>query len=376
MPLPDPKCENITGKFIRKSTLSDISPAGETGALEGARPCHDMSANVMAVPPPAPWQRELAQAVSDSRRLLQMLELPASMASDADYGAADFSLRVPRGYVARMRKGDACDPLLRQVLPVAAEAIETPGFHRDAVGDLAAMPVPGLLHKYQGRALLVTTGACAIHCRYCFRRHFPYAEANPAQEHWAPALDYIAADTSLREVILSGGDPLSLHDARLAALSRSLQAIPHLKYLRVHTRLPIVLPERVDDALLGWLSESRLKPIMVVHANHAHEIDAAVRSALGRLAAAGVTLFNQSVLLAGVNDSAEALADLSLALFDAGVTPYYLHLLDRVQGTAHFEVSETRAQELMQRLRTRLAGYLVPRLVREQQGAPFKLVLA
>ena len=335
-----------------------------------------MSAQPLASLPPASWQRELAHAVHDPAQLLQLLELPCDLLSPAQQAAAGFSLRVPRGYVARMRKGDVHDPLLRQVLPVAEEGVETEGFRFDAVGDLSAMPVAGVLHKYQGRALLVATGACAIHCRYCFRRHFPYAEANPAQEGWSAALDYIAADSSLREVILSGGDPLSLSDARLAALSRSLQSIAHVKYLRIHTRLPIVLPERVDDALLGWLSSSRLKPVMVVHANHAHEIDAAVRSALGRLVAAGVVLFNQSVLLAGVNDSVQALAALSEALFDAGVTPYYLHLLDRVQGTAHFEVDETRAHDLMHGLRTCLPGYLVPRLVREQEGMPFKLVLA
>lgn len=335
-----------------------------------------MSAQPLASLPLANWQRELAHAINDPARLLQLLELPSDLLPPARRAAEGFSLRVPRGYVARMRKGDVHDPLLRQVLPVAEEAVETAGFRFDAVGDLGAMPVAGVLHKYQGRALLVATGACAIHCRYCFRRHFPYAEANPAQEGWSAALDYIAADSSLREVILSGGDPLSLSDARLAALSRSLQSIAHVKYLRIHTRLPIVLPERVDDALLGWLAGSRLRPVMVVHANHAHEIDAAVRRALGRLVAAGVVLFNQSVLLAGVNDSVQALAALSEALFDAGVTPYYLHLLDRVQGAAHFEVDETHAHDLMHGLRACLPGYLVPRLVREQEGMPFKRVLA
>lgn len=335
-----------------------------------------MSAIPLASLPLAHWQRELAHAVNDPARLLQLLELPSGLLSPARRAAEGFSLRVPRGYVARMRKGDVHDPLLRQVLPLAEEGVETAGFRFDAVGDLGAMPVPGVLHKYQGRALLVATGACAIHCRYCFRRHFPYAEANPAQEGWSAALDYIAADSSLREVILSGGDPLSLSDARLSALSCSLQSIAHVKTLRIHTRLPIVLPERVDDALLGWLASSRLRPVMVVHANHAQEIDAAVRRALGRLVAAGVVLFNQSVLLAGVNDSVEALSALSEALFDASVTPYYLHLLDRVQGTAHFEVGETRAQALMHGLRACLPGYLVPRLVREQQGMPFKRVLA
>lgn len=335
-----------------------------------------MSAQPLASLPLAHWQRELAHAISDPARLLQLLELPPGLLPGARQQAEGFALRVPRGYVARMQKGDAQDPLLRQVLPLAEEGVAAAGFRFDAVGDLGAMPLPGVLHKYQGRALLVATGACAIHCRYCFRRHFPYAQANPAQEGWSAALDYIAADSSLREVILSGGDPLSLSDTRLAALSGALQSIAHVRTLRIHTRLPIVLPERVDEALLGWLAGSRLRPVMVVHANHAHEIDGAVRRALARLVAAGVVLFNQSVLLAGVNDSVAALAALSEALFDAGVTPYYLHLLDRVQGAAHFEVDETRAHDLMHGLRARLPGYLVPRLVREQEGLPFKRVLA
>lgn len=322
---------------------------------------------------PVPWQMELAQAISDPAQLLRVLDLEPSLGCPAS--GRDFSLRVPQSYVARMRKGDPHDPLLRQVLPIVEEQTVAPGFSYDAVGDINAMTLPGLLHKYHGRALLIATGACAVHCRYCFRRHFPYADAHAATGQWQAALDYIRADTSIREVILSGGDPLSLTDQRLAALVNRLAEIPHLHTLRVHTRLPVVLPARVNDALLAWLSGGRLKPVMVVHVNHANELDGAVRAALGRFTAAQVPLFNQSVLLHGVNDSVTALADLSHALFNAGVTPYYLHMLDRVQGAAHFEVDEITACRLLDELRGILPGYLVPRLVREREGAPNKLMV-
>lgn len=318
------------------------------------------------------WQRELAQAVTDPAELLVLLQLSPDLLGPARTAATSFSLRVPRPYLARMRKGDPQDPLLRQVLPLAEELQPAPGFDHDPVGDQATMVVPGVLHKYQGRVLLTVTGACAVHCRYCFRRHFPYADANPASDHWQPALGYIAADDSIHEVILSGGDPLTLSDQRLAALARSLQEIPHVRRLRIHTRLPIVLPQRVDALLLDWLGRLRLKAVVVVHANHAREIDAAVHTACAGLLDAGVTLLNQSVLLRGVNDSADALADLSEALFSAGVLPYYLHQLDRVAGAAHFEVSDAGARALMREINARLPGYLVPRLVREIAGAPGK----
>jgi EF-P beta-lysylation protein EpmB len=287
-----------------------------------------------------------------------------------------FPLRVPRGFVARMRPGDPHDPLLRQVLPLGDECLTQEGFGPDPVGDSVAMVAPGVLHKYEGRVLLTATGACAVHCRYCFRRHFSYSEANACADHWRGALTYIAGDTTITEVILSGGDPLTLSDRRLAEFTEKLAAIPHVQRLRMHTRLPIVLPERVNDELIGWLGGTRLKTIVVVHANHANEIDAAVRAAVARLKAAGVALLNQSVLLRGVNDSAEALAELSTSLFDAGVLPYYLHLLDRVQGAGHFEVDETVARDLMTQLNARLPGYLVPRLVREVSGAPAKSPVA
>jgi EF-P beta-lysylation protein EpmB len=224
--------------------------------------------------------------------------------------------------------------------------------------------------------LLTVTGACAVHCRYCFRRHFPYGDANPAVDRWRAALEYIAGDDSIAEVILSGGDPLTLSDRRLAELARQLETIPHLRRLRLHTRLPIVLPERVNDELLAWLGDTKLKTVIVVHANHAQELDGPVQAALGMLKAAGVELLNQSVLLHGVNDSVDALADLSEALFAAGTLPYYLHMLDKVQGAGHFEVPDAVARRLMEALNARLPGYLVPRLVREVPGGPGKLVLA
>ncbi|MBI3775513.1 MAG: EF-P beta-lysylation protein EpmB [Gammaproteobacteria bacterium] len=321
---------------------------------------------------PAPWQAELARAVKDPAELLRMLELDDDLLPQARRAAELFPLRVPRGFITRMRKGDVLDPLLLQVLPLDRELEVTPDFSTDPVGDLAAMTVPGVLHKYHGRVLLVLTGACAVHCRYCFRRHFPYSEANPATDHWSAALDYIRADPSIREVILSGGDPLALSDARLAELVAQLDTIPQLQRLRIHTRVPVVLPERVDAALLQWLTSTRLAVVMVLHVNHARELDATTHTAFAELERAGVRLYNQAVLLRGINDTAQALQDLSEALFAARVTPYYLHLLDRVSGAAHFEISEARARTLMDEIHTRLPGYLVPRLVREAAAAPYK----
>jgi EF-P beta-lysylation protein EpmB len=322
---------------------------------------------------PAGWQQELARGISQPLELLRTLHIDPAALTEPVILDSQFRLRVPRGFVARMRRGDPHDPLLRQVLPLAAENRHVRGFVTDPVGDLAAEAVPGVLHKYQGRALLVTTGACAIHCRYCFRRHFPYADSNPALNQWQEALAYIAGDGSITEVILSGGDPLMLVDERLGSLAHALAEIPEVHRLRVHTRLPIVLPERIDDRLIGWLTGTRLKPIVVVHANHANEIDASVHAAIQRLRDADITVLNQSVLLAGVNDSVQALCNLSEMLFDAGVLPYYVHLLDPVAGAAHFEVSKSRATGLLDEVRVRLPGYLVPRLVREYRGAAHKL---
>jgi EF-P beta-lysylation protein EpmB len=330
-----------------------------------------------AAPVPA-WQRELAAGVASVGELLALLGLPAAAAgeaAEAARAAREFALRVPGGFVARMRPGDPRDPLLLQVLAAAAEVEPAAGWGHDPLAEAAAQPVPGVLHKYRGRALLVVTGACAVHCRYCFRRHFPYGERGLTRSAEARALAWLAGEPTVTEAILSGGDPLTLPDSRLAALAARLAEVPHLVRLRVHTRLPIVLPARVDDALLAWLTGTRMAPVVVVHANHAREIDAAVAAALGRLRAAGVPVLNQSVLLAGVNDSPQALADLSEALFAAGALPYYLHLLDPVAGAAHFDLPQERAVALHAELAARLPGYLVPRLVREVPGALGKVAV-
>ena len=317
---------------------------------------------------PVRWQKALREAVRDPRELLDLLGLDRLAPRLSDEAMVQFPLRVPRGFVARMRRGDPSDPLLRQVLPLDDEMRPMPGFGLDAVGDGAAKTAPGVIQKYRGRALLVATGSCAIHCRYCFRRHFPYAEETAARDGWREAVDLIRQDASIEEVLLSGGDPLSLSNGKLAELTGALADIPHLRRLRIHSRLPIVVPERVDDGLMGWLSTLPWPVTLVVHANHANEFDGTVDAALGRLRAAGVHLLNQAVLLRGVNDSVDALAALSERGFRAGVLPYYLHQLDRVAGVAHFEVDDARARALHAGLAARLSGYLVPRLVREIPG--------
>jgi EF-P beta-lysylation protein EpmB len=317
--------------------------------------------------PLADWRQLWREAVTDPRELLALVGLE-HLAGELPAADAGFALRVPRGFVARMRHGDRHDPLLLQVLPQMAELAETPGFSRDAVGDMDARAAHGVLHKYEGRALLIASGACAINCRYCFRRHFPYGEEMAAANQWRQALDYLRADNSISELILSGGDPLSLATRKLAELSQGLADIAHVRRIRIHSRLPIVLPERIDDAFLAWLDALPQQKVVVLHANHANEFDAGVDAACARLRQHGALLFNQSVLLRGINDSADALAQLSERMFAAGVVPYYLHQLDRVQGTAHFEVADARALALMDALRARLPGYLVPRLVRELAG--------
>lgn len=324
---------------------------------------------------PPRWQQLLRTAIRDPGELVAALGLPAEFEAKARASAAQFPLFVPRGYLARMRSGDPHDPLLRQVLPVAAEHESVGGFAADPVGDAAATLTPGLLHKYSGRVLMVTTGTCAVHCRYCFRRHFPYAESPKSLDAWQPALTAISADASIHEVILSGGDPLTLVDTLLCRLAECLAEIRHLRRLRIHSRLPIVIPERVDDAMLAWLKGNRLAPIMVVHVNHPAEIDATVAAALGRLVDAGVPVLNQAVLLKGVNDSADVLAELCERLVDLRVMPYYLHQLDRVAGAAHFEVPVAEGLRIVEQLRRRLPGYAVPKYVREVAGQTGKVPL-
>ncbi|WP_027329481.1 EF-P beta-lysylation protein EpmB [Marinimicrobium agarilyticum] len=318
------------------------------------------------------WQSELADIIRSPRELYELLELDPASLPVALRASNDFALRVPRAYAARIRKGDPDDPLLRQVLPVGDELETAPGYSQDPLGEAEANPHPGLIHKYHGRVLLIVSGGCAINCRYCFRRHFPYADNNPGRARWQAALDYIAADPSITEVIYSGGDPLNAPDRQLKWLTERVSAIDHVRRLRVHTRLPVVLPNRIDEDCLDWLTHHRLATTVVIHSNHARELDGEVGAALAQLRAAGVTLLNQAVLLRGVNDTAPALSELSERLFELGVLPYYLHLLDPVAGAHHFDVPETEALALHRHLRETLPGYMVPKLVREIAGEPSK----
>jgi EF-P beta-lysylation protein EpmB len=323
----------------------------------------------------ATWQQDLRNAVRDAHQLCRRLGLPPELADAAADGASEFPVFVPPAYLARIRLGDSHDPLLRQVLPVADEMTSSNGFSRDPVADEQATLQPGLLQKYAGRALLVTTGACAVHCRYCFRRHFPYDQVPHGTTAWDPALASIAADDSLSEVILSGGDPLMLVDSQLATLVEKIAAIAHITRLRVHTRLPIMIPSRVTDELVDWLTGTRLTPVVVIHANHARELDNVVAASVDRLRQAGATLLNQAVLLRGVNDTVEAQLGLSSRLIEIGVVPYYLHQLDRVAGAAHFEVPIEQGRMLIDELRATLPGYMVPKYVQEIPDRPNKLPL-
>ena len=325
-----------------------------------------LSAKIEKLDLPEPdWRALLRDAVRDPGELARLLELPPGALLSSDPAADRFPLLVPRGFVARMRKGDLRDPLLRQVLPTALEAAVVPGFGPDPVGE-QALAHEGSLHKYPGRALLITTGACPVHCRYCFRRDFPYATQTAARANWEPALAAIAAMPDVREVILSGGDPLSLDNERLGRLVAGIAALPSVRSLRLHTRFPIVLPERVDRGLVELLASTRLQTVVVVHANHPAEIDESVAATAARLKPVTNALLNQSVLLAGVNDNIETLRLLSERLLGCGILPYYLHLLDRVSGAAHFEVAESEAIALVNSLRQQVPGYLVPKLVRER----------
>ncbi|HEJ6986559.1 TPA: EF-P beta-lysylation protein EpmB [Klebsiella oxytoca] len=321
------------------------------------------------------WLTQLADVVTSPDELLQLLNVDADANLLAGRDAKRlFALRVPRAFIARMEPGNPNDPLLRQVLTSQEEFIHAPGYSTDPLEEQHSV-VPGLLHKYSNRALLLVKGGCAVNCRYCFRRHFPYAENQGTKRNWQKAMEYIAAHPELDEIIFSGGDPLMAKDHELDWLLTQLESIPHIKRLRIHSRLPIVIPARITDTLVARISASSLQVLLVNHINHANEIDTAFRRAMKSLRMAGVTLLNQSVLLRGVNDNARTLADLSNALFDAGVMPYYLHVLDRVQGAAHFMVSDEEARAIMRELLTLVSGYLVPKLAREIGGESSKTPL-
>jgi len=334
------------------------------------------SASVRPVSQQPSWQAELRGAVRSAEELCRRLELPADLATAAVGGGDEFPVFVPPSYLSRIRQGDPSDPLLRQVLPVEAETDVVTGFSRDPVQDAAATLRPGVLQKYAGRALLITTGVCAVHCRYCFRRHYPYGEAPHSDQAWEESLASIMADDSIEEVILSGGDPLMLVDERLSGLIDKIAAIPRVVRLRIHTRLPIMVPARVTKELLDNLTSTRLTTVMVIHANHAQELDHHVAEALTCLQHARVMLLNQAVLLRGVNDSVTAQVKLNERLIAMGVMPYYLNQLDRVQGAAHFEVAIEEGKKIIAALRKRLPGYAVPRYVQDIPGELNKVVLA
>ncbi len=335
-----------------------------------------MTSPVEILPTRTDWRSQLRDCVRSGGELLELLSLSSREVNFSERAAADFPLRVPREFVRRMQPGNPRDPLLLQVLALGEETLQVPGFTEDPVGETGgANPAPGIIHKYRGRALLIVSGACAINCRYCFRRHFPYGVNQNSRSEWRRALEYVAADEDISEIILSGGDPLVLDDVPLADLVDLIEAIRQVKRLRIHTRLPVVIPDRVEASLLDAICRDDLQTVVVIHSNHGNEIDAGVRHALGAFRRAGVTVLNQSVLLAGINDDADSLVDLSERLFAAGALPYYLHLLDPVQGAAHFDVTEARGRQLIKELAGRLPGYLVPRLVREHPGGDSKTVL-
>lgn len=307
--------------------------------------------------------------------LCRRLNLPSSYAQNAVQASEGFPVFAPENYVRRMNLGDPSDPLLRQVLPLQEELEQLEGFTADPVGDLSSKRDAGLIHKYEGRVLLITTGTCAIHCRYCFRRHYPYDNEPRSLAQWNPAIQSIADDHTVHEVILSGGDPLSLSDEKLSKLVDELDRIPHLRRLRIHTRLPIVIPDRVTGELIDLLSNTHMHCYFVVHANHPNELSEEVLDQMHRLRNAGITLLNQAVLLRGVNDDVDVLRDLCEQLSDNGVIPYYLHQLDKVLGAAHFEVPVVEGRRLVEELRASLPGYAVPRYVQEIEGETGKVNL-
>ena len=316
------------------------------------------------------WQKELADAVSDVASLYQLLELPLP---EQVYTPNKFPLRVPHAFINKMKKGDPNDPLLRQILPDIAESLPVAGYTADPLGENAHNPMKGLLHKYQSRALITVTGACAVHCRYCFRQHFDYGANLPNSQDIRQICHYIANDKRINEVLLSGGDPLNINNRRFNEWIGALSAIDNIKTIRIHTRMPVILPNRIDDELIEILANCPKNIVMVLHINHPNEIDDALAQKCQRLNNHGVVLLNQSVLLKGVNDDVETLCQLSHALFGIGVMPYYLHVLDKVAGSAHFDLPIDRAIQIYWQLLEKLSGYLVPKLVQEMAGKPYKV---
>ena len=321
------------------------------------------------------WKAELSHCVSSIDDLLNQLGLNANNLSATEQAAIDFPIKVPQPFVQLMEYGNPNDPLLKQVLPILSELDIDSNFSTDPVDETNYNPVPGIVHKYRNRVLMIISPNCAINCRYCFRRHFPYDDNRQSKQQWLKALDYLKTKPEINEVIYSGGDPLAANDNFLRWLTGEIESIQHIKRLRIHTRLPVVIPSRIDDQLLNWLSNTRLKPTLVLHINHANEIDTALSQGVNRLKQAGIMVLNQSVLLKGINDTSDQLINLSEKLFDAGIMPYYLHMLDPVQGASHFDVPRDRAVEIFNQIQAELPGFLVPKLVQERAGETSKSLI-
>ena len=321
------------------------------------------------------WKAELSNCIRSLDQLLQQLGLNSKDLRASTIASQDFPIKVPQHYVQLMEYGNPQDPLLKQVLPIEAELYQDPNFNIDPVNESEYNPVPGIVHKYRNRVLMIISPNCAINCRYCFRRHFPYQENRQSKQQWLQALDYLKTRPEINEVIYSGGDPLAANDNFLSWLTQQIESIKHIKRLRIHTRLPVVIPSRVDSQLLDWLGNTRLKPTMVLHINHANEIDSKLCQAVDALKSVGITMLNQSVLLKGVNDSSEQLIALSEKLFDAGIMPYYLHMLDPVQGASHFDIPEDQALKIFSQMQAELPGFLLPKLVQERAGETSKSLI-
>ena len=318
------------------------------------------------------WNRVLSGATKDVKSLLTQLNIPLSDLTQRQQACLDFPLLVPQPFIDKMEKGNANDPLLLQVLPQRSELELVDGFINDPLAEKHSNLQKGLIHKYHGRILVLLSTGCAVNCRYCFRRHFPYQENRIGKNDWQEIVDYVTKDPSIEELILSGGDPLMLGDQQLEKFIKQAEAIPHLQRLRIHTRLPVVIPQRITEKFIKILQLSRLSCVIVLHINHHNEIDSLLIAALHKLKMAGISLLNQAVLLRDINDSLAEQIDLSKSLFHAGVLPYYLHLLDKVAGAHHFDVDEDKAKQLHQQLLLNLSGYLVPKLVREESGKKSK----
>jgi L-lysine 2,3-aminomutase len=318
------------------------------------------------------WQSLLKENITSLGELLDAVGIPEQNRAEVglqDYG---FPVMVPRHFVSLIEKGNLNDPLLKQVLPLPQEGQVSSGFITDPLQEKQFTPVAGCLHKYQGRVLIITSGRCAINCRYCFRRHFPYGDHQITQEKWQAILTYIRHDASIREVIFSGGEPFIVSDASLSSYMTSLEDIEHVDTVRFHTRMLITLPQRMGESFFHWVSHTKKKIVIVVHVNHANELHPILQPLLRRLAEHGVTLLNQSVLLRDVNDTVDRLEALSRKLFQYGILPYYLHQLDPISGAQHFNVPREQGLALHRALRERCPGYLIPKYVVELAGLPYK----